>query len=115
MLSSVILGADLTELYSPERVNKLAGKFGLTPGHSLDLTNGWDFSKPEDRRRAWKLLKQSTPYVVVGSPPCTLFSMLQELNLHIHKDDPSGSLGSSVDGRRRSSISSSVPMCIVGS
>ena len=88
IVSSVILGADLTELYSPERVNKLAGKFGLTPGHSLDLTNGWDFTKPEDRRRAWKLLKSSTPYVVVGSPPCTLFSMLQELNLYIHRNDP---------------------------
>ena len=25
--------------------------------------------------------------MVIGSPPCTMFSMLQELNLHLHRDD----------------------------
>ena len=82
----MLLGVDVTEIYLPARVDKLA-KMGLVPGHSLDFTNGWDFRKAEDIIRAWRLLRSTTPYVVVGSPPCMLLSMLQELNLHIHGDD----------------------------
>ena len=88
MLSSVVMGADITEVYSPERVNKLAEKFGLRKGNSLDLTNGRDFSKQEDRARAWRLIRISKPYIVIGSPPCTMFSRLQELNKHVHGDNP---------------------------
>ena len=88
IVASLLLRVDLTEVYSPERVNKLARRFGLVVGHSLDLTNGWDFRKADDRRRAWNLLKKTQPYMVIGSPPCTLFSMLQELNVARHgKDD----------------------------
>ena len=54
----------------------------------MDLTNGWDFSLVADRNRACKLVKSSTPYVIIGSSPCTRFSNLQELNKHIHRDDP---------------------------
>ena len=61
-----LLGYDVTEVFSPERVNRLAAKFGLTPGASLDLTNGWDFSLAADRNRAWKLVKTSTPLVIIG-------------------------------------------------
>ena len=86
-MASAVRGVDITDIYSPARVNKIATKMGLVPGHSLDFTNRWDFSKAGDRIRAWRLLKSTTPYVVIGSPPCTLFSMPQELNLHMHKDD----------------------------
>ena len=88
ILASVILNVDVTEVFSPERNNKLARKFGLTPGASMDLTNGYDFNKPEDRRRAWSEIKKTEPFIIIGSPPCTLFSNLQELNKHIHRDDP---------------------------
>ena len=88
LLASLILGVDVTEVFSPKRVNELAAKFGLTPGSSLDLTNGWNFELEEDRRKAWKLIKETEPYVIIGSPPCTLFSNLQQLNLHLHRDDP---------------------------
>ena len=82
IIASVVRGVDVTEIYSPERVNKLAAKMGRVP-----LTNGWDFSREDHRRRAWRLIKETKPYMVIGSPPCTMFSMLQELNLHLHKDD----------------------------
>ena len=59
ILASIIMSVDVTEVFSPERVNRLAAKFGLTPGASLDLTNGWDFSLAADRNRAWKLVKTS--------------------------------------------------------
>ena len=35
-----LLDVDIMEVYSPERVAKLCRKHGLTPGCSLDLTNG---------------------------------------------------------------------------
>ena len=88
ILSSVILGVDLTEVYSPVRVAAVAAKFGLRPGSSLDLTNGWNFSKSEHRRRALLKIKEEDPYCVIGSPPCTMFSMLQELTKAVKKDDP---------------------------
>ena len=69
ILASIIMSVDVTEVFSPARVNKLAAKFGLTPGASLDLTNGWDFSLAADRNRAWKLVKTSTPLVIIVSPP----------------------------------------------
>ena len=51
ILSSVILGVDITEVYSPERVAKVAKKFGLVAGSSMDLTNGWDFNIEEHKRK----------------------------------------------------------------
>ena len=40
IVASVNRGGGITEIHSPQRVNKLASKMGLVPGHSLDLTNG---------------------------------------------------------------------------
>ena len=73
IIASAILGVDITEVYSPECVNEVAKRHGLVPGSSLDLTNGWGFTKPEHRRVAWKSTKAEYPYLIIGSPPCTLF------------------------------------------
>ena len=40
ILASVIMGVDITEVFSPERVAQVARRFGLTSGSSMDLTNG---------------------------------------------------------------------------
>ena len=88
ILASVIMGVDITEVYSPARVAQVARKFGLTPGSSMDLTEGWDFNLEEHKTLAWKRIREEQPYVVVGSPPCTMFSVLQELNKSINKDKP---------------------------
>ena len=61
ILASIIMSVDVTEVFSPVRVNKLAGA-------SLDLTNGSDFSLVEDRNRVWEFIKTSVPIVVIGSP-----------------------------------------------
>ena len=52
IFASIIMSVDVTEVFSPARVNKLVAKFGLTPGAALDLTNGWDFSLAADWNRA---------------------------------------------------------------
>ena len=74
-----IWGTDITEVYSPVRVAAVAAKYGLRPGSSFDLTNSRNFSIAEHRTRAWKQIPKEDPYCILGSPPCTLFSMHQEL------------------------------------
>ena len=80
ILMMLATGADLTEVFSPPRVATAAQELGLVPGSSLDLKTGWDFSRSQDRRKAIELIKTQRPYMIIGSPPCTLFSVLQGLN-----------------------------------
>ena len=79
IICSVIWGADITEVYSPARVVAVAAKYGLRPGSSFDLTSGWNFSIEEHRTIFWKHISKEDPYCIIGSPPCTLSSMRQEL------------------------------------
>ena len=71
ILAAEILGLDITEVYSPERVAKVAQRFGLRAGSSLDLTNGWDFNIEDHRKKAWTKIKDESGYLLVGSPSCT--------------------------------------------
>ena len=83
---------DLTEIYSPARVNTLLKKMRMIPGYSLDLTtpgpNGryLDFSRAADRTKLRRLVRERRPYVIIGSPPCTADSQLHSL----HKYHPGG-------------------------
>ena len=54
----------------------------------MDLTTGVDFTKESDRQFAWKTVKEEAPFVLIGSLPCTYFSMLQELNIATNKHKP---------------------------
>ena len=82
-LSAVSAGGvpAVAEVYSPPRVIELAQQFGLRRGFALDLTNGWDFTLASDRARALKLLRRDRPVLLIGSPPCTVWSTLQNLML----------------------------------
>ena len=88
ILSAAIMSVDITEVYSPERVARVARKFGLVAGSSMDLTNGWDFNREDHKRQAWNQIRDEAPYLLIGSPPCTFFSMLQELNKAVHGSKP---------------------------
>ena len=48
----------------------------------MDLLTGWDFSKSADRQKAIQQIREQKPFLVVGSPPCTLFSGPHGLNKH---------------------------------
>ena len=50
----------------------------------MDLKSGYDFDRLEDRNKAWEMMETDEPMLVVGSPPCTLFSVLMELNKHMY-------------------------------
>ena len=88
IIAASLMGVDITEVFSPERVAQVARRYGLVAGTSFDLTNGWDFTLEDHKRKAWMKTREESPYVLIGSPPCTYFSMLQELNIAQHKDKP---------------------------
>ena len=46
----------------------------------MDLQTGWDFSRQEDKDRAWKYVEEEKPKLLIGSLMCTIFSVLQNLN-----------------------------------
>ncbi len=85
----------MAELFSPPRVTATLprpcaqNRAELVAGSTFDLhadADGvaWDFSKPGDRKRAIERIRAEEPFLVVGSPPCTMFSRLQ-LNLNANK------------------------------
>ena len=88
ILRGFLLNVDVTEIYSPPRVAEVCKQFNMTPGSSMDLATGFDFDKGEDRRRAATRILTEKPNLLIGSPECTLFSMLQQLNLAIRQNDP---------------------------
>jgi hypothetical protein len=83
----MLMSTDVTEIFSPERVASVCKEFGLKPGMSMDIKSGYDFDKKEDRDRCWESIERDKPSIVIGSPPCTLFSKLQELNKFMYKDN----------------------------
>ena len=87
ILASAILGVDITEIFSPERMAKVAREYGLVPGSFMDLTTGLDSTRHDHGRKAWRQIKKEDPYLIVGSPPCTWFSVLMELNVHMNKNN----------------------------
>ena len=88
IITATILGVDITEVYSPERIAKVAKRYGLVAGSSMDLTTGFDFTKESDKQLAWRRIKEEAPFVLIGSPPCTYFSVRQELNIATSKHKP---------------------------
>ena len=66
----------------------MARRFGLVAGTLFDFTNGWDFTLEDHKRKAWTRVRAESPYLLIGSPPCTYFSLLQEHNKTAHKDKP---------------------------
>ena len=80
MVFECLKGVDVTEIYSQERVCKEAAKFGLKPGWSVDLLTGFNLSKKSDRQKVEEHQRTEKPVLMVGSPMCTMFSMLQTLS-----------------------------------
>ena len=66
----------------------------------------WGFLKVHDRRRCWQRLKAEDPWVVIGSPPCTAFSVLQGFNKH--RADPAKAARGKVEAEVLLSFAASV-------
>ena len=91
-------GPDISEVFSQPRVVQEAALRNydgvrLKPGWSLDLTRDdpetgepWDLTKKAVRKRVKELVIKTKPFMVIGSPPCTIFSALQNLSKKKRKD-----------------------------
>ena len=71
--------SDISEIYSMPRVTTIASQRGLKPGFSMDIRNGWNFNDPKHRAKAIEKLESEKPVLLVGSPPCTMFSTITRL------------------------------------
>ena len=80
--------AKIVELYCPPRVTSEAATLpwlSLAGGPTFDLRadadgRSWDFRLESDRRRARARIAREKPFLVIGSPPCTAFSVIQAMN-----------------------------------
>ena len=78
-----------SEIYSPPRITAMARarpSLGVLPGFALDLSTcdeagqPWNFDCPAQRAKARRLVEDTKPLLLVGSPMCTAFRLLQALN-----------------------------------
>ena len=78
---------DIAEAYSPPRMTAVASRLGYAEGFAMDLTTQdtdgkkWDLACKEMQTRALKRLEEEAPWLLVVSPPCTMFSTLQWWNV----------------------------------
>ena len=85
----------VAEVFSPPRVCARARERGMAGGWSMDWMErcpitgqAWDLSKRHIQEKAMKLLKRDKPGLLIASPPCTLFSLLQNLSGNPRTRDP---------------------------
>ena len=71
----------VAELYNPNRFGPETNKFGLLAGQAFDLELGHDVFKSETQIEIRNYLKRVKPGLLVVSPRCTHFSVMQNMNL----------------------------------
>ena len=69
----------ISEVFSPARICLKCERHGLVAGSSLDLHTGYDLSKYKVQKEVEAIIEKEQPMLLVGSPPCTKFSILQNL------------------------------------
>ena len=77
---------EVCEFYSMPRIApKAVGKY-ISKGTSFDIGtmdpegNPWDFAKAKQRQKAREYVANNKPLVLIGSPPCDQWSIMQNLN-----------------------------------
>ena len=83
-LGEVNLNFKVTEMFSPERVGIYAPRHKLEQGSAYDVKHGYDLSDKEVQKKVEKEIEEEDPLVLVGSPPCTKFFIL--MNLEMNQD-----------------------------
>ena len=80
-------GIDVAEVFTPPRAVRRAQSKGLVAGWSMDKLHidcfsgkSWDLSNRDMVKSAWRLLYKTRPGLLILSPPCTVFSRMQNLN-----------------------------------
>ena len=74
------------EIFSPPRVTRWASHAKLNPGWSVDEKvkkengRGWDLRLKPDQDSVMKMVSRDAPALLIGCPPCTMFSQMQTAN-----------------------------------
>ena len=71
---------DVAEVFCPGRLREFASLFDVNAGGAYDLRTGWNLSDVKQRQECKAELAEQLPNLVVGSPKCLAFSVLQALN-----------------------------------
>ena len=71
----------VAELYNPNRFGPETKRYGLLAGQAFDLELGHDVLKRETQTEIRDYLKRVKPGLLVVSPRCTHFSVMQNMNL----------------------------------
>merc|ERR1711884_993280 len=83
---STQVGDDVAEVFSPPRVVTMAKRNGLTGTWSFDRLverspgERWDLGKKSHQQEVIKLIEKTRPGLLVGSPPCSWFSRVMQIN-----------------------------------
>ena len=80
---------DVCEVFSPKRMCLEARMRGLKGGWSLDITvkddvtsRTYDLRNPGDQKEVKRMIRRDKPSVLVVSPPCTVFSIDNQSEVH---------------------------------
>ena len=104
LMMSLGRSVNVAEIFTPPRLTVMAQEMGLTGGLVVDLSvkkadgSYWDFNRPADIAEARAIVGHQKPYLLVGSPPCTYGSRLQ--NWNIGKVDPAKRARQVAEGRK---------------
>ena len=85
-LDSISQTHDIAEVFSPPRVVRVARSRGLEAEWSIDkLTERapgepWNLLKKSHQQEVIKLMEEIKPGLLIGSPPCSWFSQLMNIN-----------------------------------
>ena len=71
----------VAELYNPNRFGPETKRYGLVAGQAFDLELGYDVLKRETQEEIRTYLKRVKPGLLIVSPRCTHFSVMQNMNL----------------------------------
>ena len=74
------------EVFSPDRFTQRSSKHGMQPGKAFDLRLGHQFLCPKQRKKCVDHVINNPYDLIVVTPPCTMFSMLQYLGLGKSKE-----------------------------
>ena len=77
----------VAEIYNPNRFRKETEKQGLVHGNAFDLELGHDLLNPQMQNEVESYVRNVKPGLTVISPPCTLLSLMQNMNRK-YLDDP---------------------------
>ena len=113
ILSAILRGVDIMEIYSPPSVTEVCRKYWLGPGESLYLKTGWDRSDRNEQRRARDLVRARAPYLIICSPrvqSSATFRILIKQSMA-----PSGTINLKLNWSRRKNMSDSASVSCVRS